>query len=391
MVLIFILSVSSYKLIPFGDPDGLDFHNIYAYSTCDKELKEKYDNNIYLAGGQDCHDAMGREFVYPPLLFHSAKWVGKFETFESARIAWRMFIILGTFLSIFIWLGSFSNFLKTLPFTALLFVQFPMLFALERGNNDILVLLSWTFSYFFFSKKKYFLSGVLASICVLMKVYPLFAFSIIYGGLILSCVREAVISGDDTRKVVLKKFSVGALLSGLLILILFKDLWYSWYLRVSHFSDFEMVVSHLNHSVQYFLKAKIFGKITFLVMMGVWTLHFIYTKRDKRVVTFAGALAVTTYYSAVSYDYNQITIYPLILLTILALFNNFEWSRYWILVGVLCGVILHRGLFFWGDGLGFKFHMFLQVFFICMLALIDLPLWKLRHHLKFYQMKKELL
>ena len=389
--ILFIFSIASYKMIPFGDPDGLDFHNLYAYSTCDEELKDKYDNNIYLAGGQDCHDAMGREFVYPPLLFHSVKWVGEFKTFEKARFAWRTFIILGTLVSLLIWLGSISTFFKLLPFTGLLFFQFPMLFALERGNNDVLILLSWTLTYLLFSKEKYFWSGVLASICVLMKVYPLFAFLVIFGGLTLSCLREHFYLGEKKTLNALKLFSMGSLISGLIIIISFNDLWYSWYLRVSHFSDFEMVVSYLNHSVQYFFKAKVFGQIIFLAMMGVWTLHFIYSKKERRVLSFAGALAITTYYSAVSYDYNQIVIYPLILLTISSLLKNFEWRRYFVLFGVLMGVIAHRGLFEWGGDFGFKFHMFIQVFFISMLAVIDLPLWKLKHFLKFNKMRRKLI
>lgn len=389
VILIFIFSISSYKLIPFGEPDGLDFHNIYAYSTCDKELSEKFDNNIYLAGGQDCHDAMGREFVYPPLLFFAAKWVGSFDTFEAARLAWRILIILGTLISLFIWAGSVKNFILTLPFTLLLYFQFPMLFALERGNNDILVLLTWTFAYYFFSRKSYFISGAFAALCVLMKVYPLFAFMIIFGGITLSFVREKFLLGHNVSRKCLNNFSIGSILAGFFVIIIFKDLWYSWYLRVSHFSDFEMVVSYLNHSVQYFLEAKIFGKVIFLFMMGVWTLHFIYSRKDRRSFTFAGALASTTYYSAVSYDYNLITVYPLIILSILSLLKKFEWKYYWVLLGVLVGVIGHRGMFFWGNELGFKFHMFLQVFFICMTAVIDLPLWKLKHQLKFYKLKRE--
>jgi hypothetical protein len=391
VVLIFVISIPSYKLIPFGTPDGLDFHNIYAYSTCDKELEEKYDNNIYLAGGQDCHDAMGREFVYPPLLFQSAKWVGLFSTFESARLAWRSLIILGTLVSIFVWMGKLSSFIKVLPFTVLLFLQFPMIFALERGNNDILVLLTWTLSYFLFSKKRFFFSGMAAAACVLMKVYPLFAFSIILGGLSLEFLREKYLIGESGSEKKVKHFTVGAIVSGAIIIICFKDLWYSWYLRVSHFSDFQMIVSYLNHSVQYFSSSKIVGKLIFLTMMIIWVLHFIYTQKNKKVVSFAGALAVTTYYSAVSYDYNLITVYPLILLSILHLYKNFEWKRYMVLIGLLAGVILHRGWFDWGGDFGFKFHMFLQVLFISLSGVIDLPLWKVKHHINFYKKKKELL
>lgn len=54
----------------------------------------------------------------------------------------------------------------------LLFMQFPMLFALQRGNIEIIILALCMLFYVFYKKEKYYLAAVLLSFAVCMKLYP---------------------------------------------------------------------------------------------------------------------------------------------------------------------------------------------------------------------------
>ncbi|WP_157765604.1 hypothetical protein [Halobacteriovorax marinus] len=377
------LSISSYKLIPFENPDGLDFQNMYAYSVCDKELEQKFNNNIYLAGGLDCGDAMGRAFVYPPLLFYSTYWVGSFKSFESARLTWRVFIVIGLIVSLFLWSSNIRNFLFCVPFVLLLFLQFPLLFALERGNNDILVVILWSLAFYFYKKENFFLTGALAVSCVFMKVYPLFAFGVISIGFLVDFIKY------EKREVL--RYLWGVIISSTIILLAFRELWFSWLLRVSQFSGRTMTASHLNHSMQYLFDLNVIGKLLFLILVALWGAHFIYANRENRITSFAGALALTTYFSPVSYDYNLITTYPLFYVLTERLIKKFDIKTGAVLLLLLVGIALHRGLFFWGDLSGFKFHLFLQVLALILIAMNDLPLWKVKHYYQYLKSKWELL
>lgn len=372
---ILILSIPAYKLIPFGTPDGLDFNNVYAYSRCDKVLNSKFEGNFYLANGTDCGDAMARPFVYPPLLYYSAKWVSVFDTFESARIAWRIFIILGTLWAISIWLGSLRRFLISLPFTALLFVQYPMLFALERGNNDILVLLLWTVAYYLYKKDHLKTSGFFSSATVLMKIYPLFALSIITGGLILS--------REFGR---LKKYLIGAFIGAVTIFIAFNSLWYSFYLKIKEFAGSRMVLDILNHSVQYITDVKLINMTIFLLLLFLWVLRFRFDQTRSDLV-FAGGLAVCTYYSATSFDYNLITAYPLLIILLADLIAKFKTRSFIIAIGLTIGLCGNRYWFIWGNDVGYKVRLLIQIVFLMLIAIESFPLFHLKNIVK-YQIKR---
>lgn len=373
--LILIFSIPSYKLIPFGTPDGLDFHNIYSYSKCTETINLKFENNIYHAHGADCKDAMNRPFVYPPLLYYSTLWVSHFDTFESARLAWRLFIVLGLLWSIYIWLGTINNFLRVLPFTLLLFFQFPMIFALERGNNDILVILTWTFSYYFFKKGRDTISGLFAVMSVLMKVYPLFA--------IIIPILGFVVSREYLR---LKKYLIGVLTGGIVIYISFNWLWYSFFQIIKEFSGHRMVFGVINHSVQYLSSNKLVNTLTFVTILATWVYRYRFDRRQS-AVTLSGALAISTFYSATSFDYNLITTYPLILILISGQIETFNFKKFLILLGLVIGLFGNRYMFIWGNDYGYKFRLIIQIVSFVLVAIEVFPLFYLKNII-LYNFKK---
>lgn len=371
LVLLFILSFPSYKLIPFGTPDGLDFSNLYSYSTCDKILSEKYGGNFYLAPGSECGDAMGRPFIYPPLLFYSVKWVSLFPNFEKARSAWRIFICSSLFLCIFIWVKSKKDFLYTIPLFLALMTQFPAIFALERGNNDILTIMMWTLSAFFYRKEKFSLSGSFAALSILMKIYPLFSFITISLGLVF-----------NKRVSILKDFYRGAFLTGLIIFFLFSNLWYSFYAKLSDFAGMRMVLGAINHSVQYITDNKGINLLIFLSLIISWAISFRFDSKDK-TTSFAGALAISTYFSATSFDYNLITTYPLILLVLIKNLKDQSLKTYTLLFILLFAIIGNRYWFIFHGDLGYKFHILLQISSLILVAIYSIPSFYLMNLFKF--------
>lgn len=383
--LILIVSVHANKLIPFGPVDGLDFNNVYNYARCGKTLDERFEGNFYLANGTDCNDVMGRMFVYPPLLFYSANWVKIFDTFEGALIAWRIQIIIGMFVCISIWTGKLKSFLMSVPLLILLMFQYPAVFALERGNNDILVFITWTLGYFFYRRQQLKLSGIFTASSVLMKIYPMFAFFIILCGQVRNYLFRESASIKDRKSL---HFIVSSFLTGVVILIAFKDLWYSFYLRVSHFAGSRMVLSELNHSIQYLTDVKLINTILFLACLGLWVLHYFYTSEKERVNTFAGALAISTYYSATSYDYNLINSYPLIILAFLRMMDLKTSNSFLIFFGMVVSTCGHKYLFMWGNSTGFVLRILLQLVFICWYAIDQMALWKLKNDIKYFYYKK---
>lgn len=361
LVLILILSIPAYKLIPFGTPDGLDFHNIYSYSKCSDLIASKFENNIYHAHGDDCKDAMARPFVYPPLLYYSTKWVGIFDTFEYARIAWRIFIIVGLLWSIYIWLGTYKRFFIALPFTILLCFQFPMIFALERGNNDILVILTWTLTYYFYKKENFKTSGFFAITTVLMKIYPLFALLIPSLGMFITRQYDKF-----------KNFILGIIIGGVVIFSMFYWLWYSFFLKIKEFAGSRMVLSAFNHSIQYLSNIKILNMTLCLLLLVLWIYRYRY-KKDENDINIAGALAISTFYSATSFDYNLITAYPLILILIVNQVEQFNPKRFIILLGLTIGLFGNRYLFVWGNDYGFKVRILIQLISLALLAIEVFP------------------
>lgn len=388
--LLLIMSISAYKLVPFAKPDGLDFNNLYTYATCDKVLSEKYEGNIYLASGADCGDVMKRDFIYPPLLYYTGKWVSYFTSFESARLAWRIFIILALFICLFVWIGNIKDFVMATPIIILLYLQYPMLFALERGNNDILVIIPWTLSFYCYKKRHYKSSGFFGALSVIMKVYPLFSFTIIGLAGLVRGVKSTLQRNRIDLRIKEYQYIYGAFLAGLLCFVIYNHLWVSFFRKLSGFASYKMVLSYLNHSVQYMFEAKVVNILIFLSVFGAWIVKRLYVKDDDLKITFAGALAVSTYFSAVSYDYNLITTYPLLAVLFLELVKNFTWGKCIAYIVLILGICGNRYWFIWGESdWGFVVRILLQLAGIMYFALMDLPIWKLKTDLEYMYLKRK--
>ena len=114
---------------------GLDFFNNYLASR------------HWMAGGDAFRDAMGdplgRAFCYPPLVLPTFAWCAWFSPQRAMHI---FLIVLTCIVGLAVWCASRARReldLEPVPYTILLagvLFSTPVLYALERGNFDLLIL-----------------------------------------------------------------------------------------------------------------------------------------------------------------------------------------------------------------------------------------------------------
>lgn len=294
LAIVLLLSIQGYRKIPRGPFWGLDFQNLYAFQNCENSLTP------YEVSGEECGDHFGRAMYYPPLLYWSFTWVRAFD-FKTAIFIWNFITILLMLWTLKVWLPTWRG--PPLFFSLLLFLQVPLLFALERGNNDVLVLVLWTFIYLLYRQNKFFLSGVVGAAATLLKVYP----GIPIAGLTFTFLMAKSKS--------LKGYLLGGILGGTVIFLLTfqNSLTYFFTVLPSWSSAMQPIhtTSHSLHSL---------GWPTPVVIGLSGILFCVWVYRSQRILqsdlayVFAGWLAISTYFSRISNDYNLVTIYPLFFL-----------------------------------------------------------------------------
>ena len=300
---LFIGGLWTLGLIPFYKPFwGLDFQNIHAFHTCPAAR----NLGIYVPSGAACGDALGRRLFYPPLLFHGFSWVRLFA-FRDAAMVWAgasvaLMIVVG---GVWVWLdGQLRRgwkLIALISFWLLLLTQFPFVFAIERGNNDIVPVVLWTVAATFFTWSRYGLAGGAAGLAIAAKVYPLLALAVVVAGAIRMNWR------------VFAKFALGAVVGGLLA----SALWPGETIRyltvvLPSFSDQISELLVYSHPLRALPAPFAIGLGALL--LGSWAAASWRRLGEERLLIFAGALAISTYCSSVSWDYNLITAYPLLLL-----------------------------------------------------------------------------
>ncbi len=304
-----IASISSFMLIPFGPYWGMDLQNLFAFHHCAAR------NNPYLATGAACGDVGGRDMFYPPALYWSFSWL-RLVSFETGVTLWSIVIGGGLLLSLWSWVparawrepgaGSVGLFL------GLLVAQFPVLFAMERGNNDILVLLAWTGALRLYLAGAAPAAGFLCAIAVGLKLYPVFAFVVVVIGLGWSSI------GSTERFRRFASYATGCALAAAAMLAVF------WQQTRTYVTDQlprfagaprlpPLLFSHtLDGLASGWRSWALKG-----ALLAFWGVAAARRLRQDPALVFAGALALSTYFSAVSFDYNLLTTYPLLLLLFL--------------------------------------------------------------------------
>ncbi len=322
---ILILGVLSARSIPYWSYPGLDFHNIWLFHHC--EVNEALWNP-YLYTGAQCRDPLARDMVYPPLLYWSFVWTRVF-TFPAALLLFSMLVIVGTAWSCFRFtfadLSRARSYFREKtqelaqvdrpppPFPlVLLFIltvcQFPLAYAVERANNDVIVLLIWTGSLALFQAKKIAWAGALLGSSLAFKLYPGFG--------LLSLGLGYWIAMGSFRQA--SRLGIPMVLTGVLPFLVL------WSQTVPLFSDVlpRLFDVPLGLGIHSHATLPFLGKSKGIPLLGVTLLAWILGSRRRfqagdLPMALAGPLAIGTWFPSVSNDYNLITAYPLILLQLL--------------------------------------------------------------------------
>lgn len=360
-----LLSIYSLHLIPFTfemnlPAIGFDFANPYLFQNC-----PIYQDSPYLVSGKTCGDLLSRDMIYPPLLYWFYFWVRDIP-FGTAYSIWIALIIGVMFLSI--WVQQPRPDRITLSATALFFCllpQLPMVFAIERGNNDFLIVLIWSLLILAWRKNQFFVAGLLAGLSFMLKIYPLFAIVPITLGFLASS--RTFFSKGNINVVAKIPFFFGCATSIIVLGGIFYSQNLTYYTQVlpqwmGTFSERHITV----HSIYSIIPgSKLTAFAAGLMLLTSWS--WISTKKlnsDPDLV-LSGALAISTYFSSVSNDYNLITTFPLIALCWFRSENHSQKNLYFTLFATsFLGPIGLRWL--WKNQLlGFDaFNLVFQIFWL---------------------------
>ena len=185
-----------------------------------------------------------------------------------------------------------------------LMVQYPFIFALERSNNDVIPLALWTVTAVMFVGHRYAFSGGFAGLAIALKVYPLVA------------VAGVVIGMARSRRTELVLYCTGVLGGALLASVLW---WHDTlhYLAVvlPEFAALTPRLTVFSHPIRSLPLPPVVTMGIAAVFFGSWAFASWRRLAQAPLIVLAGTLAISTYFSSTSWDYNLITAYPLLLLT----------------------------------------------------------------------------
>jgi len=120
-------------------------HNIHVFQQCSGSSGQ----SPYLINAKVCGDKLGRPFNYPPFLFAFFRWVRPLSLDATMRI-WTTFLIAAFAGIFYVWNRKIVRAPpqgarhETVAFCVLLLLQYPFVFALERGNTDTINVLFYT-------------------------------------------------------------------------------------------------------------------------------------------------------------------------------------------------------------------------------------------------------
>ncbi len=365
-VALLLLSLNAHELIPSMQPSGIDFQNFWTFHHC------VHKDQPYGIAGPECHDAWNRPIVYPPALYWFFAWTRPFA-FERALRLWRQVLVLLMLPPLFVGFTTrrargAAGAVETAAFWLLLLGQFPMAFALERGNCDALVVAVWAVASWFAMRRSSFFSGFFSGIAVALKVYPLFAVAVAGAGMLAAGERRSA----GWRIAAFFSLGVFVAVGGAFLVSLHQSELYVTKVLPAFAKQGALPQSVFSHSIPELAEDLHHGKLAFIptaLVIGSWTLASLRHMRHRPELCFAGALACSTYGARTSYDYNLVTTYPLLLVLFVDAVRGTSRSRDtgWVLLGLgLLSVVGDCHFFASPDYV--KLHILLQLLWLSLTA-----------------------
>ena len=301
----FLLAPLSYHLLPFVGLYGTDLGMQYYYNKC--ALLSPNAENLFRLTGEMCSDPSNGRYAYPVLIFRLFSFANFFKSFQSLYYFWTALISITIISAPYLWMKKRNKkFWFYLGIGIISLLQAPSFYALERGGTDITFLIPWIFATYFGLKEKWILAGVMMAIAALFKLYPVMALMPILLALFL----------DTSDKNKINFFKCG-LAIGLTVLIIFLLDWHLWKTFVFEILPKETKYGIGTNAIGHSLIGPFPKFFVYLLMIVFWILYakvFNLGHRSYKKLTFAGVLAMSTFYTSHSFDYNLITAFPFIYL-----------------------------------------------------------------------------
>jgi len=317
-----VVCLASLQIMPVLTPWGADLQNVQLYERCVPQ-----GVSPYAVDGRACGDPWKRAFFYPPFLRACFRWTRSL-TLDGAMYIWTVFVI-AAFAGIF-W--AWTKKIARAPahgerheivlYCALLMLQFPFVFALERGNTDTVSVLLYTLAAWLFTRRRIGLAGVAAGVAAGFKLSPVVAVVIMTGGLLWAWRR----AGAWTWL----RFSGAALAAfALTLLVFFRDSRTFVFEVLPKYAKTLTPVNAFGHAMPTFVGGDYptFALLLSLCLVAAWVWAAARAiARGDEAMAFAGSLAVSTYVQRTSFDYNLISGYPLLLLLFLRARATNRWA-----------------------------------------------------------------
>ncbi len=289
---------------------GLDFVSMDIYLRCAGPGIKVYQNTC-------SGDPLKRAFLYPPLMAYLFAWTPLVPQLTAIGI-WSVAVLAGIFLAVWFLAsrirvpsaGAVSPVVLALAAAA----AYPSVFAFDRGNNDVWVLLLYAAAVGAFVKDRFFWVGLLVSLSVMVKLYP--------APLAGACLMAALASlAVDRRRAAVW---IGGLAAGVLLVAI--PLFENYrYLILEHFPKFTerdiIPGSALDHSLKiaYGYPGLVLGVLLWAAAVLVWCRAAsgrdrASGRRGRALMCFCYLAALCTYFvpRTESFDYNLITAFPLL-------------------------------------------------------------------------------
>jgi len=317
-----------------------------------------------------CGDPWDRGFFYPPVLFAFFRWTRPLPLATSV-VLWTEFQMVG-------WVGVFLVWVKTIArrrepgprhevviFCILLALQYPFVFMLERGNTDIGSILLFSLAAVLFLRGRVAPAGAAAGLAAGFKFWPLMAVVVVTASIAWA--------GRRVGKWTWLRFGGAAFGAFVLTLLPFpRDARIYVFDIIPSFAKVITPDTEWSHSISTFVgdNYPVFGFILAALLMLSWAWAGARAiERDDAGTAFAGALATATYVARTSYDYNLVSVYPLLLLLF---FRAQRTNRWALLVFGLFAIAGDRRLFAIKGAhiLTPSLHLTLELAFLLMAALV---------------------
>lgn len=288
-----------------------------------------YQEGLDLRQGINPYTRVTKPCSYPPtalMLFHLLP----FLPFAWSQVIWTLLSILALILSAIL---LSRNFRQALLFLAFSFLAFPVKYNLGMGQINLLLLLFITLNFYFWQKRKDFLSGLFLSLSLMLKLTPVLL-------VLFFLLRKKF-------RLVLSSFLFSFFGLGLSFLLLGKELFSSYFLKA--LPDYLNIIENnfyynqsLLGSLGRLFESSRITLVVFLFLSGVFLfLSFWKSSKDNKVA-WSSVLTANILLSGFSWQHHLVILLPAMVITAQKLVKKRRKWPWWSFLGIIYFLIAYN-------------------------------------------------